>query len=235
MPSIANGKRRSNAPKSAAAVPRSIQPAFQVHSDSSAQPSPFARSSSSTMRSIQPAFQVHRDSSAQPSPLARASSSTMALKERDVNTNVAPRRKRGRPSRGSALSMPPAKQRKTAQQMESSRQNHEDRSGIRKLRDRWEETRQRHQRYCERATRLNRTPPSSLPVTPEELRLTPIQSLVSCPYDTCIDCGVPRALSDFPFRNLIDSLALCVYCIDKSDIPKTEMRWCMGDKHNALR
>ncbi len=212
MPSISpnsyiNKKRQSNARKAAAAVARHRRPAFQVY----------------------------RDPSAQSPPSARPPPSTTMLQERDSNTNVTSKRRRGRSSRESAQSMPSAKQRKTAQQMEIAGQNHEDRSDIRKLQDRWEETRERHQRYCERATRLNRSSPSSLPATSKGLRSASIQSLISRRYELCIDCGLSRALSDFPFRDLIDSLALCVYCIDTSDLPENEMRWCLGGNHNALR
>lgn len=183
----------------------------------------------------QPAFQIHRDHSALSSSLARSSSSITMLQERDLNTNVTSKRRRERSIREEAQTLRSVKQRKTAQQMKSARQDHEDRSDIRKLKDRWEEIRQRHQRYCERAARLNRSSLSPLPVTSKELRSTSIQSLVSRHYNLCIDCDVLRALSDFPFRDLIDSLALCVYCIDESNLRENEMRWCTSCTHNVLR
>jgi len=110
MPSISsnsfiNKKRQSNARKAAAAVARHRQPAFQIH----------------------------RDSSAQSSSSAHLSPSRMMLQERDFNINVTSKRRKERSSRESTQSMSSAKQRKIAQQMKFARQNHEDRSDIRKL------------------------------------------------------------------------------------------------------
>jgi len=204
--SYINKKRQSNARKAAAAAARHRQPALQVH----------------------------RNPSAQSSSSARFSSSRMMLQERDFNTNVTSKRRRRRSSRESTQSMSSAKQRKIAQQMKLARQNHEDRSDIHKLQNRWKKIRQRHQRYCERATRLNRSSSSSLLITSKKLRSALIQSLISHRYDLCIDCDVSRALNDFSFRDLINSLILCVYCIDESNLSENEMHWCSNNNHNVL-
>ena len=127
-----------------------------------------------------------------------------------------------------------AKQRKTAQQIKFVRQNNEDCSDIHKLRDRWEKIRQRYQQYCEKATCLNCTSSSSLLITLQKLRSASSQLLISRHYDLCIDCDVSRVLSDFFFRDLINSLALCVYCIDTSDLSENEMRWCLNNNYNVL-
>lgn len=119
--------------------------------------------------------------------------------------------------------------------MKFARQNNEDCFDIHKLQNRWEKIKQQYQRYCERATRLNRTSLSSLLITLQKLRSASSQSLISRHYDLCIDCDVSKVLSDFLFKNLINSLALCVYCIDTSDLSENEMRWCLNDNHNALR
>jgi len=153
MPSISsnsyiNKKRQSNAWKAAAVVARHRQPDEQS------------------------ALQVHRDSSAQSSSFARFFSSRMMLQEHDFNMNVISKRRRERSSRESTQSMSSAKQRKIAQQMKFARQNHEDNSDICKLQNRWEKIRQRYQRYCERATRLNCTSLSSLLITSKKLHST---------------------------------------------------------------
>jgi len=71
---------------------------------------------------------------------------------------------------------------------------------------------------------LNRTSLSSLLITLQKLCSASSQSLILHHYDLCIDCDVSRVLSDFLFRNLIDSLTLYVYCIDISDLSENEMR-----------
>ena len=126
------------------------------------------------------------------------------------------------------------KQRKITQNMKFVRQNLENRSDIHKLQNQWEEIRQRHQRYCEKATRLNCNSSSSLLITLQKLHLTSISSLILCHYNLCIDCNLTRVLTDFFFQDLIDSLVLYVYCIDTSDLSKNKMRWCSSDSHNVL-
>lgn len=116
------------------------------------------------------------------------------------------------------------KQRKTARQMKFARQNKEDCSDIYKLQNRWEKIKQRYQQYCERAERLNCASLSFLSITSQKLHLASSLSLISRHHDLCIDCDVFKALSDFLFRNLTDSLALCVYCVDTLDSFENEMR-----------
>ncbi len=216
MPSISsnsyiNKKRQSNAWKTAAVV------AHHRQSDE------------------QSVLHVHQDSSAQSSSFARLFSSRMMLQERDFNTSMISRRRRSCSSRASTqLTLSSAKRRKIAQQMKSARQNHEDRSDIHKLQNRWEKIRQRHQRYCERATCLNRSSLSFLLIILQKLRSTSIQSLILHHYNLCIDCDVTKVLSDFFFKDLINSLILYVYCINTSDLSENEMRWCLNDNHNAL-
>ncbi len=62
-----------------------------------------------------------------------------------------------------------------------------------------------------------------------------IQSLILHHYNLCINCNVSRVLTNFLFKNLINSLILCVYCIDTSDLSENKMHWCLNDNHNALR
>ncbi len=149
--SYINKKRQSNARKTAAVVAHHRQLAFQIHWNSSAQ------SSSS----------------------ACFSTLTMMLQERDFNMNMTLKRRKERSIRKETQSMSFIKQRKITQQMKFARQNLEDRSDICKLQNRWEDIRQRHQRYCKKATRLNRSSLSFLLVTSKKLRLTLIQSLIS--------------------------------------------------------
>ncbi len=118
--------------------------------------------------------------------------------------------------------------------MKLARQNHEDCSDIHKLQNRWKKIRQRHQWYCERATCLNCSSSSFLLITSKKLRSASIQSLISRRYNLCIDCDVSRALSNFSFKNLIDSLVLCIYCIDELNLSENEMHWCSSDSHNVL-
>ncbi len=175
------------------------------------------------------AFQIHRDSLAQTRSSAHSLSLKMMLQDCNINMSVTSKRRRRRSSKASTQSMSSsAKQRKTAQQMKFARQNNEDRSDINKLRDRWEKIRQRYQQYCERATCLNRTLLNSLLITLQKLRSTLSQSLISHHYNLCIDCDVSKVLSDFLFRNLINSFTLCVYCIDTSDLSENEMHWCLS-------
>ncbi len=158
----------------------------------------------------------------------------MMLQEHDFNMNMTSKQRRECSIREETQSMSFIKQRKIAQQMKFARQNHEDCSDIYKLQNWWKDIRQQHQWYCEKAMHLNCSSLSSLLITLKKLRSASIQSLILHHYDLCINCNVSRVLSNFFFRDLIDSLILCVYCINKLNLSEDEMHWYLSYNHNVL-
>ena len=122
--------------------------------------------------------------------------------------------------------------RKTAQEMESTKQNKAVESAREKTLRRYNDRSRRHARECARALRKGDPLPSSLSSIVSSPRL-PSQRLRYC---ICEHCHIPKAIAQFlPAGANDDYKSYCLHCLSDSNGAFDKMRWCYHGSHEALR